>query len=137
MITKGRIYRIFTPTQIESKNGGSPMIKQEFILTQDDDYETKIVFTVLGEQRVRSLSTIHEGMDVRVRFDIKAHEYNGRWYNSVNAFDVRQLSLSQDNYNPIVAGNTPHAYHQQAPYQLQGNYQQPSQMAPNNDGLPF
>ena len=113
------------------------MIKQEFILTQDDDYETKIVFTVLGEQRVRSLSDIREGMEVRVRFDIKAHEYNGRWYNSVNAFDVRQLSVIQDNYNPIMAGNTPQAYHQQTHYQQQGNYQQPPQMASNNDGLPF
>ncbi len=129
MITKGRIYRIFTPTQIESKNGGSPMIKQEFILTQDDDYETKIVFTVLGEQRVRSLSAIREGMEVRVRFDIKAHEYNGRWYNSVNAFDVREIKVSQD--SPIVAGN----------YQQQGYQQQQppanTQYPPQNDGLPF
>ena len=106
------------------------MIKQEFILTQDDDYETKIVFTVLGEQRVRSLSTIREGMEVRVRFDIKAHEYNGRWYNSVNAFDVRQLSVSQDNYNPIVAGNYPP---QQQAINQQPNYAQ----TPQNDGLPF
>lgn len=136
MITKGRIYRIFTPTQIESKNGGSPMLKQEFILSRDDDYQTKIVFTVFGE-RVKYLSSLREGMEVRVIFDIKAHEYNGKWYNSVNAFDVRQLSVSQDNYNPIVAGNTPQAYHQQAPYQQQGNYQQPPQMASNNDGLPF
>ena len=128
MITKGRIYRIFTPTQIESKNGGSPMLKQEFILSRDDDYQTKIVFTVFGE-RVKYLSSLREGMEVRVIFDIKAHEYNGKWYNSVNAFDVREITVSQD--SPIVAGN----------YQQQGyQQQQPSantQYPPQNDGLPF
>ncbi|MBO4820550.1 MAG: DUF3127 domain-containing protein [Prevotella sp.] len=62
---------------------------QEFVLeTLDGQFSRKMVFSVFGEERLQRFN-IQVGQDVKVSFDIDAREYNGRWFNSIRAFDVR------------------------------------------------
>ena len=49
------------------------------------------VFTVFGEDRLQRFG-IQEGKQYAVYFDIDAHEFNGRWFNDVRAYDVRMVS---------------------------------------------
>ena len=64
---------------------------QEFVLeTLDGQYSRKMVFSVFGAERLQLLN-IQVGQDVNVRFDIDAREYNGRWFNSIRAYDVRPV----------------------------------------------
>lgn len=64
---------------------------QEFVLeTIDGQFSRKMVFSVFGEERLQRFN-IQVGQDVNVSFDIDAREYNGRWFNSIRAFDVRQV----------------------------------------------
>lgn len=68
---------------------------QEFVLeTIDAQFPRKMVFDVFGADRLQRFN-IQVGQTVTVAFDIDAREYNGRWYNSIRAFDVRQVDLSQ------------------------------------------
>lgn len=68
---------------------------QEFVLeTHDSQYPRKMVFDVFGADRLARFN-IQVGQDVLVAFDIDAREYNGRWFNSIRAFDVRQVDPSQ------------------------------------------
>ncbi len=67
---------------------------QEFVLeTVDSQYPRKMVFDVFGADRLQRFN-IQVGQTVNVAFDIDAREYNGRWYNSIRAYDVRQVDLS-------------------------------------------
>ena len=67
---------------------------QEFVLeTLDAQYPRKMVFDVFGADRLQRYN-IQVGQTVNVAFDIDAREYNGRWYNSIRAYDVRQVDLS-------------------------------------------
>ncbi len=67
---------------------------QEFVLeTIDSQYPRKMVFDVFGADRLQRFN-IQVGQIVNVAFDIDAREYNGRWYNSIRAFDVRQVDPS-------------------------------------------
>lgn len=61
---------------------------QDFVLETHDTYPRKLVFTVFGSDRLARFN-IQAGQEVLVSFDIDAHEYNGRWFNDVRAFDVR------------------------------------------------
>lgn len=61
---------------------------QSFVLETHDAYPKKVVFDVFGADRLARFN-IQVGQEVMVSFDIDAHEYQGRWYNSVRAFDVR------------------------------------------------
>jgi len=61
---------------------------QDFVIETHDAYPRKMVFSVFGQERLDRFN-IQVGQEVMVSFDIDAHEYNGRWFNSVRAFDVR------------------------------------------------
>lgn len=66
---------------------------QDFVIETHDAYPRKMVFSVLGADRLQRFN-IQVGQEVNVSFDIDAHEYNGRWFNSVRAFDVRVVDPS-------------------------------------------
>ena len=50
-------------------------------------YPKKLVFDVFGADRLAQFN-IQSGEEINVSFDIDAHEYNGRWFNNVRAWNV-------------------------------------------------
>lgn len=63
---------------------------QDYVVETHDAYPKKMVFNVFGADRI-SRFNIQVGQEVTVAFDIDAHEYQGRWFNNIRAFDVRQV----------------------------------------------
>ena len=62
---------------------------QEFVIEyQEGQYPRHLVFTVFGADRLQRFN-IQVGQTVLVAFDIDAHEWNGRWFTDIRAFDVR------------------------------------------------
>ncbi len=61
---------------------------QDFVVETIESYPKKMVFSVWGSDRLQRFN-IQLGQLVNVAFDIDAHEYNGRWFNSIRAYDVR------------------------------------------------
>lgn len=85
---------------------------QEFVLeTIDTQYPRKMVFDVFGADRLQRFN-IQIGQTVLVAFDIDAREYNGRWFNSIRAFDVRQIDATQ---SPSAAVDAPQPVPMSAP----------------------
>ncbi len=74
---------------------------QSFVIETHDNFPRKMVFDVFGEERLGRFN-IQIGQEVNVSFDIDAHEYNGRWFNSIRAFDVRPVTA-----NPVVETAVP------------------------------
>ena len=70
-------------------------VAQDFVIETHDTYPRKMVFSVFGADRLQRFN-IQLGQEVMVSFDIDAHEYNGRWFNTIRAFDVRP-------YDPATA----------------------------------
>ena len=64
---------------------------QSFVIETHDSFPRKMVFDVFGEERLTRFN-IQLGQEVNVSFDIDAHEYNGRWFNNIRAFDVRLVA---------------------------------------------
>ena len=61
---------------------------QDFVVETHESYPHKMVFSVFGSDRLQRFN-IQVGQEVLVSFDIDAHEYQGRWFNSIRAYDVR------------------------------------------------
>ncbi|MGN0068780.1 MAG: DUF3127 domain-containing protein [Prevotella sp.] len=61
---------------------------QDFVIETHENYPHKMVFSVFGADRLARFN-IQIGQEVLVSFDIDAHEYQGRWFNSIRAYDVR------------------------------------------------
>lgn len=93
---------------------------QEFVLETFESFPKKMVFSVFGADRLARFN-IQVGQTVNVSFDIDAREYNNRWFNSIRAFDVRQITT------PSVEAPFPPAG---------GEFMDPFSTAPTNNPAP-
>ena len=104
---------------------------QRFVIETHDSFPRKMVFDVFGEERLTRFN-IQLGQEVNVSFDIDAHEYNGRWFNNIRAFDVRLV-------DPNTVSAAPAAQAAPAAPQQPANAPFPPQPEQSNsdDDLPF
>ena len=63
---------------------------QSFVIETHEQYPKKLVFDVFGADRLAQFN-IQSGEELLVSFDIDAHEYNGRWFNSVRAWNIQRV----------------------------------------------
>ena len=104
---------------------------QSFVIETHDSFPRKMVFDVFGEERLTRFN-IQIGQEVNDSFDIDAHEYNGRWFNNIRAFDVRLV-------DPNTVSAAPAAQAAPAAPQQPANAPFPPQPEQSNsdDDLPF
>ena len=81
---------------------------QEFVITTEEQYPKIVCFQVFGEDKINSFA-LQIGKAVKVSFDISAHEYQGRFFNSINAWKVEKLMPIAQNppLNPQQNVNAP------------------------------
>ena len=90
---------------------GSEWKKRDFVIeTLDEKFPKKVCFTLFGD-RADACPSINSV--VNVAFDIDAHEYNGKWFNSVNAWKVEPAQAQQN----AVPNQVAQAPQQSAPAQ--------------------
>ena len=63
---------------------------QSFVIEAHEQYPKKLCFDVFGADRLAQFN-IQSGEELLVSFDLDAHEYNGRWFNSVRAWNVQRV----------------------------------------------
>lgn len=136
----GKIIAVLPERSGTSPRTGTEWKVGSFVLETMDQYPRKMAFEVFGSDRLAQFN-IQMGDFMTVYFDIDAHEYNGRWFNSIRAFRVDR--------NPQAAampGAAPQASFQAAP-QAAPQVQATPQSAPlpttapaefeSGDDLPF
>ena len=64
---------------------------QTYVIETQDQYPKKMAFDVFGADRIANFG-IQLGEVIDVSFDIDAHEYQGRWFNSIRAWNVTKVS---------------------------------------------
>lgn len=111
---------------------------QDYVIETHDAYPRKMVFGVFGADRI-SRFNIQIGQEVTVSFDIDAHEYQGRWFNNIRAFDVRQVDPAAVGMQPgVVPGAAFGAAPAAAPVQSAAPAQPAAPVAEDKvDDLPF
>ena len=75
---------------VQSGNSArGPWAKQEFILEfPDGNFTAKACFTAWGQEKVQDLAKYQVGDKVKVSFNLKSREYNGRWYNDLQIWKI-------------------------------------------------
>lgn len=68
-----------------SARSGNAWKAQSFVIETHEQYPKRVVFDVFGADRLAAMN-IQVGDERKVSFDIDAHEYQGRWYNTLRAF---------------------------------------------------
>jgi hypothetical protein len=80
---KGTIHLIGEARQVSEK-----MNIKEFVLSIGDKYPQLVQFQAVNE-RVRFLDGAAVGQECEVKFDLRGREYSGKYYVSLNAWDIR------------------------------------------------
>lgn len=109
---------------------------QEFVITTEEQYPKMVCFQVFGEDKINSFA-LQIGEVVKVSFDISAHEYQGRFFNSVNAWKVEKLMPIAQNppLNPQQNANAPAGGY--VPPQTDGNAMLGGGTPPGNSPNPI
>ena len=113
----GKIIAVLPANSGVSSRTGNPWMSQEYVIEVPGQYPRKCLFRIFGEDRIKQFN-IQMGEDVTISFDIDAHEYNGRWFNEIRAYNVTRGAAP-------VAGAP-----QAAPFP-------PQQAAPHDAAAPF
>lgn len=142
----GKIIAVL-PTRSGTSARGTQWSSQTAVIETHEQYPKRVAFDVLGDKITEF--NLQVGEEVTVSFDINAREFNGKWWNSVNAWQVirqgGQQAPMQGGYNM-----NPHAGAQAAqqaamagaPNPMNPNNpfppaQQPAQPQGESDDLPF
>lgn len=120
----------------EEQQFSSGFSKREFVITTDDKYpqDVKLEFT---KDKCRQLDSYREGQPVRVSFNIRGNEYQGRFYVNLVAWKIEAEGAQggQQRSYPPAGGYAPAqgGYSQQQPAQAhkQGGFYD------DQDDIPF
>ena len=83
----GKVIAILPANSGVSARTGNPWMSQEYVIEVPGQYPRKMLFRLFGEDRIKQFS-IQAGEEITVQFDIDAHEYNGRWFNEIRAYNI-------------------------------------------------
>jgi len=86
--------------------------KQEFVVDfPDGNYTSQACFTAWGQDKVQELDKYQVGDRVKVSFNLKSREFNGRWYNDLQIWRISPAGAAQ----PAAPAPTPAAPAPMAP----------------------
>lgn len=152
MELEGKISVVMPALSGVSQSTGNSWMSQEYVMAYywfpNQTNPSFIVLRVFGEDRIKQFN-LQQNDEVRVRFHIEAHEYNGRWFNETRldavTFVGASASKNQQPLNQTTQQANTQAVGQQPAQQNQG--QQVAPFTPKvdangnpidpNDDLPF
>ncbi len=128
MEIEGKIIAVIPAREGVSARTGTAWKTQDYVIETHDQYPRRCCFNVFGADKIQ-LFNIQVGEELRISFDIDAHEYQGRWFNSIRAWKVERI-------DPNAAVQAPMApFDQPAP--VQPVQKAPAGAVPAADASPF
>lgn len=106
MEVTGKLIQAMPTRSGVSQRTGNPWMSREYILEIPGQYVKHFAFTVFGEDRLKQFNLRKDEM-VTVQFDIDAHEYNGRWFNEIRAYNVLRPQQQAPTPAPQQQGTAP------------------------------
>ena len=102
MEVTGKIIAVMPAQSGVSQRTGNTWMTQQYVLEVPGMYPKRMVFEVFGEDKIRKFN-VQQGMEATVSFEIDAHEYNGRWFNKVMAWDVKPAGHQQPTAQSVAS----------------------------------
>ena len=90
MEIEGKIIAVIPAREGVSARTGTAWKTQDYVIETHEQYPRRCCFNVFGADKIQ-LFNIQVGEELRVSFDIDAHEYQGRWFNSIRAWKVERI----------------------------------------------
>lgn len=128
-----------------SQSTGNQWMSQEYVMAYywfpNQTNPSFIVLRAFGEDRIKQFN-LQPNDEVRVRYHIEAHEYNGRWFNEIRLDAVTFVGASasknqQPANQPAQAAQTAAVDNQQANQPAEAQKAANGEQKDKDDDLPF
>ena len=134
MEIQGKIIAVLDKRSGVSKSTGKEWSSQEYVIETHEQYPKKCCFNVFGEDKI-NMFAIKAGEELKVSFDIDAHEYQGRYFNNINAWKVERTADKAT--APTDKAASPTGTAEAAPQAAEAAPQPAAPPAEDADDLPF
>jgi hypothetical protein len=125
----GKTIAVLPIKEGNAKSTGNPWKVQSYVIESHDEYPKKMCFDVFGEDKINQFN-IKTGDELKVSFDVDAHQWQDRWFNSIRAWKVERVEVDAQNQQSPIPNNgapAPTPQSSDAPF-IENN---------PNDDLPF
>ncbi len=132
---QGRLTKILPRMSGVSKSG-KEWKKQTFVIElQDGAYTQEVAFDVMGERQGADVTRFPIGSLINVKFDVRSHEYNGKYFTNINAWAIDAVGGAVNAPSPAAAAPAP----AQPAAPVAPNFSAPATSADKSaeDDLPF
>ena len=145
MELEGKISVVMPATSGVSQSTGNQWMSQEYVMAYywfpNQTNPSFIVLRAFGEDRIKQFN-LQPNDEVRVRFHIEAHEYNGRWFNEIRLDAVTFVGASasknqQPANQPAQAAQTAAVDNQSANQPAEAQKAADGEQKDKDDDLPF
>ena len=109
---------------------------QTYVIETQEQYPKKMAFDVFGADRLAQFN-IQSGEVINVSFDIDAHEYQGRYFNQIRAWNVTKVQQQAAQQAMASSANAAGVANPMNQQNLFPPAQQSAQPQGNSDDLPF
>lgn len=134
MELKGKVIAVLPVQSGVSAKSGNTWATQECVIEMPGQYPKKCCFKIFGEDRIKQYN-VQPGQELTIHIDIDAHEHNGRWFNSITAYNVAtQVTDAHAQQAPTQA---PPSYTAQPSPAQQATLFPPTPPQEPGDPLPF
>ena len=136
MEIEGKIIAVLPERSGTSQNG--PWKVAGYVIETQETYPKRMFFEVRDgrDGRIARLN-IQLGKIMRVWWDINAREYEGKWYNTITAYDAREVANSAVEQQAESNTEPPQSELTQPPIQQPCSPVEPQSAPVDGDDLPF
>ncbi|MBP92561.1 MAG: hypothetical protein CMC55_00410 [Flavobacteriaceae bacterium] len=95
MEVKGKLVKILDFEQGTSKAGKS-WVKQTVVIDNGDEFNNLTAVSAFGEDKIKHLNMLEEGMTVSILCNVYSREYNGKYYHNIDGYHFTDQSNNAD-----------------------------------------
>ena len=91
----GKLVRVLEK-QVGTSKAGKEWRKQEIVLNTGSEYNPEVCLSVFGEDKVKGLKQFSVGQELSVDVNVYSREWNGKYYHSIDAWQIEVVGSKQD-----------------------------------------
>jgi len=76
------------PIESGKSKAGKEWKKQSFVVDTGDQYNPEVCFQLFGDEKIKLITGLDIGSNLKVGFNLSSREYNGKYYHSIDAWRV-------------------------------------------------
>ena len=97
MEVQGKVKALLPEQKGTSSKTGNPWKSQEFVIDYfwwpNQLFPSQMVLKMFGEDRIDKWN-LQVGDEVKIRYHVEAHDYQGRWFNELRCDGVEKIGAS-------------------------------------------